>query len=189
MRLLAPAIQADSEAAIVDSLLASWKKPYSLAKFVSTSDGYRKRVGEAQRAAGVTFVSNFGWAPQRYQSRARPTATEARRWGPILESVATEAESARDPKRRELAVHFLTNLGGEFPSRLVLGGMLADLAAEHYEWVAGGDRRNPDASTTAARTGLFCDRLRVLFTEGCILGLQDTYTGAVIEFLGKNTYS
>ena len=36
VRLLAPAIQADPEAAIVDSLLVLGKKRYSLAKLVST---------------------------------------------------------------------------------------------------------------------------------------------------------
>ena len=37
---------------------------------------------------------------------------------------------------------YLTELGGEFSSRLLLAGLLADLSVEHYNWVAGGDEQS-----------------------------------------------
>ena len=73
-RLMASALKYGKEVIEVDRLLVTGKDPYSLAKFVSTSDVFRKKFGEAQVTEGVAFVRNFGWAPQRFQSRARPYA-------------------------------------------------------------------------------------------------------------------
>ena len=67
--------------------------------------------------------------------------------------------------------------------RLLLGGMLADLAAEHYTWVATGDEANPDASTVIDRMDSFYGRLDVLFLQGHVLKMPDTYTGATLEYL------
>ena len=47
----------------------------------------------------------------------------------------------------------MEGLGGENSSRLVLGGLLADFGAEHYTWVATGDKENPDTTTVQARAG------------------------------------
>ena len=57
----------------------------------------------------------------------------------------------------------MEGLGGENSSRLVLGGLLADLSAEHYTWVATDDKQNPDATTVQARADAFLDRLHQLF--------------------------
>ena len=101
-RLLLHALRHDAEIKLVDELLVTGKKPYSLAKFLSTSDVFRKKVGDAQAEQDVAFVRNFGWAPQRFQSRARPYARAARRWGAIWSAVAEEASST-NRKRRDLA--------------------------------------------------------------------------------------
>ena len=181
-RLLASALKHDKEVVEVDRLLVTGKQPYSLAKFVGTSDVFRKRFGDAQVAGSVAFVRNFGWAPQRFQSRARPYARESRRWHSIWTAVAAEADG-KDPKRRELAVHFLDSLGGQNSMRLLLGGMLADLSAEHYSWVATGDAANPDASTVMDRMDRFYNRLDVLFLQGQVLKMRDTYAGETLEYL------
>ena len=77
------------------------KKPYSLAKFLSTSMVFRKTVGDAQRVEDdIAFVQNFGWAPQRFNSRARPYARESRRWKVIFNAV--EKEAAGDNRERRL---------------------------------------------------------------------------------------
>ena len=107
-RLLASALKHDQEVLEVDRLLVTGKTPYSLAKFVSTSDVFRKKFTDAQVAASVAFVRNFGWAPQRFQSRARPYARETRRWHAIWSAVAAEADG-KDAKRRALALHLLSN--------------------------------------------------------------------------------
>ena len=171
-RLLASALKHDQEVLEVDRLLVTGKKPYSLAKFVSTSDVFRKKFTDAQVAASVAFVRNFGWAPQRFQSRARPYARETRRWHAIWSAVAAEADG-KDAKRRALALHLLSSLSGPNSMRLLLGGMLADLSAEHYSWVATGDKANPDAST-------------VMEPSGCLVparAMGDTYTGATLAYL------
>ena len=59
-RLAAHALRTDSEIQLTDELLVSGKKPYSLAKFLSTSMTFRKTVGDAQLADEVAFVKNFG---------------------------------------------------------------------------------------------------------------------------------
>ena len=128
-RLLQHALRHDAEIKLVDELLVTGKNPYSLAKFLSTSDVFRKRVGDAQAEHDVAFVRNFGWAPQRFQSRARPYGRAARRSGPIWSAVAEEASST-NRERRDLAQRYLVELGSANSPRLLLGGMLADLAAE-----------------------------------------------------------
>ena len=125
--------------------------------------------------------------PQRFNSRARPYAFESRRWKSIFDAVAAEAASA-DRERCVLAGRFLRELGGENSSRLVLGGLLADLSAEHYSWVASGDERYPDATTVHERADAFLERLRTLFDDAMILTLPDTYTGVALQFLKKSSY-
>jgi len=187
VRLLANAMKYDAEIVVVDCLLVSGKKPYALAKFVSTSDVFRKKVGDAQADAGVSFVRNFGWAPQRYQSKARPYKRQARRWDPIWAAVAAEA-AGKNRDRRQLAEYLLESLGGQNSYRLVIGGLLADLTAEHYTWVATGDESNPDTATVMDRKDCFAHRLDVLFIQGHIFKLPETYTGATLEYLKENHY-
>jgi hypothetical protein len=186
-RLCANAMKDDTEITITDQLLVTGKKPYSLAKFLSTSTVFRKIVGDAQLDDEVSFVKNFGWAPQRFNSRARPYARECRRWKVIFDAVATEA-CGPNPGRRILATMYLVELGGENSSRLVLGGLLADLSAEHYTWVAGADKRNPDATTAHSRADAFLARLDTLFNKGMILTLADSFTGVTLKFLAETSY-
>ena len=148
---------------------------------------FQKKVVDAQLADEVSFVKHFGWAPQRFTSRARPYARESRRWNSIFDAIAAEAASD-DPNRRILARMFLQELGGDNSSRLVLGGLLADLSAEHYSWVASGDESNPDATTVQERADAFLARLRTFFVDATILTLPDTYTGVTLEFLKKTSY-
>ena len=187
VKLLQKALQDDPEIKRVDELLVTGKKPASLAKFLSTSDVFRKKFGDAQAAVDAAWVKNFGWAPQRFQSRARPYARECRRWKAIWSAVASEAASA-SPDRRALATMYLMELGGEFSSRLLLAGLLADLSVEHYNWVAGGDKSNPDGSSVMIRFESFIHRLRVLFMEGMILKIPDSYTGVSLIFLKENSF-
>ena len=67
------------EITVTDKLLVTGKEPYSLAPDLSTSMVFRKQVGDAQLADEVSFVQNFGWGPQRFNSRARPYARDSRR--------------------------------------------------------------------------------------------------------------
>ena len=163
-RLMANAMKGDPEIVKTMQILVEGKQPYSLAKFLSTSLVFRKTVGNAQLESSVAFVKKIGWAPQRYTSRSRPLARESRRWEAIFNAVAEEAAGPSE-QRRVLARMFLVELGGENSSRLVLGGLLADLAAEHYTWIAAGDARNPDATTVTARAEQFLDRLDNLFDK------------------------
>ena len=74
----------DSEITTTDRLLVTGKDPPSLAKFLSTSLVFRNTVGVQQLDDEIAFVNNFGWDPQRFNSRARPLARESRRWNTIF---------------------------------------------------------------------------------------------------------
>ena len=63
--------------------------------------------------------------------------------------------------------------------------MLTDIAVEHYEWVAGGDKGHPDPTTAVDGEKLFLKRLTVLIDEGSVVTTAETYTGAVLEFLKR----
>ena len=152
--LLRNSMKEDAEITITDSLLVTRKKPPSLAKFLSTSTVFRNTVGLQQQEHGIAFVKNFGWAPQRYSSRARPLARESKRWDIIFKALGEESQGS-DRDRRILARGFLEDLGGENSSRLLLGGLLADLCAEHYSWLATGDKSTPDAAAAEARAAAF----------------------------------
>ena len=82
----------------------------------------------------------------------------------------------------------MLELGGENSSRLVVGGLLADLSAEHYSWVATGDASNPDAQRVRERAEAFLERLGTLYDDAMILTLPDTYTGVTLQFLKKTSY-
>ena len=65
--------------------------------------------------------------------------------------------------------------------------MLTDIAVEHYEWVAGGDKQHPDPTTATDRANYFLSRLHVLIEGGLVLTNENTYTGQVMQFLREGT--
>ena len=93
--LLNNSIKEDAEITETESLLVTRKKPPSLAKFLSTSTVFRKTVGLIQQESDIAFVKNFGWAPQRFNSRARPLARESRRWDIIFKALGEESRGGR----------------------------------------------------------------------------------------------
>ena len=187
--LLKNSLKDEPEITITDSVLVSRKKPPSLAKFLSTSTVFRHTVGLQQQAHDIAFVKNFGWAPQRFNSRARPLAREARRWDIISKALGEESKGSSQDRRIQ-ARAFFEELGGQNSSRLLLGGLVADLCAEHYSWTATGDESNPDAATVQDRATAFLSRLDTLFVEGSIIAMPDTFTGVTLKFLrGTSRYS
>ena len=69
----------DDEIRITEQLLVSSKSPPSVAKFLSTSLRFRQRFKEEQQAACLQVLEHFGWAPQRFTSKARPLGRAALR--------------------------------------------------------------------------------------------------------------
>ena len=181
-KLLANSMKEDSEITTTDQLLVTGKKPASLAKFLTNSTVFRTTMGEQQLDDEIAILKNFGWAPQRFNSRARPLARESRRWDAIFNALGVESQG-KDQDRRILARSLLEGLGGENSSRLLLGALLADLCAEHYSWVATGDKGNPDAASVQARAASFISRLEALFDDGTVVGMPDTFTGDTMKFL------
>lgn len=192
-KLMEHAVQHHEEAQKIDGLLVSGaagaprlahsSRNTSLTKFLSQSLVFQKRCTEAQRAAGMALCKSFGWAPQRYISRAHPMSLAQRRWDPIWDTLEEEALGKTD--RAAIARYFIAELGGENSRRLLFGGMLTDIAVEHYKWVAGGDKGQPDPSTVMAGLDVFLERLKILFDEGMVLTLRESYTGEVLQFLEK----
>eukprot|EP00959_Pyramimonas_sp_CCMP1952_P335010 7015315-Pyramimonas_sp.AAC.1 len=83
----------DSEITTTDELLVMGKKPPSLAKFLTISTVFRNTLGEQQLVEdGAAFVENFGWAPQRFNSGARPLARESRRWEVTFEALGAGSQ-------------------------------------------------------------------------------------------------
>ena len=62
-RMCSNAMVDDDEITTTDKLLVTGKKPYSLAKFLSTSMVFRKKMGDAQLADEVSFVKKKGGPP------------------------------------------------------------------------------------------------------------------------------
>ena len=62
------------------------------------------------------------------------------------------------PSAANYARYYLQELGGTNAPRLLLGGMLTDISVEHYHWVAGGDKNDPDPTTVTDRANLFLVR-------------------------------
>ena len=56
------AVEAVSEVKLIDELLVSGLEPPSLAKPISTSDVFRKRLGDAAQKSSVTTYKKFGRA-------------------------------------------------------------------------------------------------------------------------------
>ena len=132
-KLLANSMKEDSEITITDQLLVTGKKPASLAKFLTNSTVFRTAMGEQQLAdQTVAIVKNFGWAPQRFNSRARPLARESRRWNVIFNALGVESQG-KDADRRIPRPIFAGGARGREPfapgpggaaGRLVRGALL-----------------------------------------------------------------
>jgi hypothetical protein len=59
---------------------------------------------------------------------------------------------------------------------------------EHYAWTFTADKANPDTTTVDTREDSFIHRTHVLYEEGMIPTLPDTYTGLTLEFLGNTSH-
>ena len=179
-------IAGDAEVQLVDLLFVTRKKPPSLAKFVSTSLRFAARFKEAERDDAVQVLEHFGWAPQRFSSRAKPYGRLALRLKQIFTVLAEEAEG-EDSERRMWAMNLITELTGANSLRLVLAGLLADFSAEHLAWVRLLDTEELDPVQRSDACRAFRARLRVLFEDGLIYttALECTFTGQVLKFLAN----
>ena len=84
-RLCANALTDGDEISITDQLLVTGKKPYSLAKFLTTSMVFRKTVGDQQLADQIAFVKNrvgaaaFQQSGEAVRARKSPLGNHFRR--------------------------------------------------------------------------------------------------------------
>ena len=92
--LLKNPIKEDVEITTTDSLLVTRKKPPSLAKCLSTSIVFRNTVAQQQLEHDIAFVKNFGWAPQRFNSRARALARVSQHWDIIFKALGEESRGS-----------------------------------------------------------------------------------------------
>ena len=65
---------------------------------------------------------------------------------------------------------------------------MTNLNDQRYTWVATGDERHPDATTAQSRADAFFALALMLFIDGLILSLADSYTGVTLQFLKKPHY-
>ena len=142
--VLKTTLASDPEIELVEQLLVSRKSPPSLARLLTQSERFRAKFGERQQAAGVKALTHLGWRPARVDSKKKPLGRFAIRLQQCFEILAWEAEESKDVKRREGAANLLQELSGENTARLVLAGMIADLAHEHAIWTRAFDVQNPE---------------------------------------------
>ena len=186
MLVLKRAFEEDEEVAAVDALLVSGKQPPSSSKFLSTSPRFRARMQEEEMEECLQVLCHFGWAPQRFSSRARPLGRVAMRLRCMFTVLAEEAETS-DAKRKQWAQRLLQELGGENSPRILLGALLADLTHEHLRWVRTADLDSADPIPAQESQQAFLHRLDVLFTDGAIFlpEAKNTFTGQALAFLRK----
>ena len=80
IKVLQHALEAAEEARYTEELLVSRQKPYSLAKFMDTSDVMRQNFVHAQQFLGTCLVKDLGFAPRRFNRHCRPMGRTSRRW-------------------------------------------------------------------------------------------------------------
>ena len=133
------------------------------------------------------MLTHLGWRPARIDSKKKPLGRFCSRIAQCFEALALEADSTEDKKRRDNATVLLQAFSGSRTTRLVLAGMLADLAHEHAIWMRAFDMDSPEPTSVKMATQTFIQRIRLLFREGVILttAARDTFTGAVLDFLSK----
>lgn len=188
--VLKTTLASDPEIELVEQLLVSRKKPPSLARLLTQSERFRAEFGERQREAGVKALTHLGWRPARVDSKKKPLGRFALRLQQCFEILAWEAEDSKDVNRRDAASNLLQELSGENTARLVLAGMIADLAHEHAIWTRAFDVQNPEPLSVKMATQTFLQRLKLLFTDGLILtkAADETFTGEVLKFLAQASH-
>ena len=188
MVALKAALMADEECATVDRLLVSGKHPASLSKLLRTSPRLQSVMKESELEDCEQILSHFGFAPQRFDSRKVPLGRVATRLRQAFTVLAAEAESSGDKDRKAAAQLIIQEMTGESTWRLVLAGMMADLAHEHSKLVHTSDFAACDPIAIEKAEKVFQARLLVLFQEGLIVtkAATDTFTGQVLKFLSTS---
>ena len=127
-----------------------------------------------------TVLSHLGWAPQRMSSRARSMSRAVLKIDPLLTALAREAEGG---SKKEAALHNLRMIAPY--RRLVIAGLLADLTVEHHKCVRETDVEDPDPAEIAHQLARFESRVRVLFMQGHVWSMQNSYTMQILKFFEK----
>ena len=169
----------DPEVDLVQGICCTNKKPYpSIANMLRCSNRFRKRFIEKQRDSIMNVLSHLGWAPQRHSSRSRTYTRESLLIGQLLEALAHEAE---DGRYKEAAAYNITQIA-PYP-RMMIAGMMGDLTCEHHAALRPTDAKDPDPGDVDLTLLRLKQRLKLLFAEGEVMRLPNTYTGQILKFL------
>ena len=157
------------------------KKPHpSICNILKHSRRFRSAFSEEQQGDVFTVLSHLGWAPQRMSSRARSMSRAVLKIDPLLTALAREAEGG---SKKEAALHNLRMIAPY--RRLVIAGLLADLTVEHHKCVRETDVEDPDPAEIAHQLARFESRVRVLFMQGHVWSMQNSYTMQILKFFEK----
>ena len=171
----------DPEVDLVQGICCTNKKPYpSIANMLRNSKRFRKRFMETQRDSIMNVLSHLGWAPQRHSSRSRTYTRESLLMGQLLEALAREAE---DGRYKEAAAHNIRQIA-PYP-RMMIAGMMGDLTCEHHAALRPTDTKDPDPGDVDLILVRLKQRLKLLFVEGEVMRLPNTYTGQILKFLAN----
>lgn len=142
------------------------------------SSRFRATFTEEQRSGVYSTLSHLGWAPQRMSSRANVYRRIAGvHLTDMLSALARECEGGAMKKE---ALHNLRSMAPF--RRFMLAGLLADLTVEHQKAVRETDTADPDPCLVSQQLARFRLRCRVLFTEGQVYVIKETFTSNILRF-------
>ena len=171
----------DPEVDKVRQIMLTNKKPYpSISNLLRHSTRFRSVFKEEQQGSTLTVLSHLSWAPQRMSSQARSLSRASLKLSDVLSALAREADGQTSAKSVQAARYNIKEIASY--RRLMIAGLLADLCVEHHKAIRQADRETCDPAMVAAYLQDFEKVVRVLFLDGQIMTLRNSYTSQVMQF-------
>ncbi len=173
------AVAGDPEVDIVQKVLLTNKRPVpSVSNLLRHSPRFRSVFSKQQQEDSLAVLQHLGWAPQRMTSRSRPYARVCMRVKSLLAALAHEATHGPE---KDTAMAVLREIAPY--KRIMLAGLMADLTFEHHKAVRETDTSDPCPIQAVGVIQRFKSRCNVLFGEGLIMTMKESFTGQILQFL------
>ena len=113
-------------------------------------------------------------------SQARSLSRASLKLSDLLTALAREAEGSASSKSVQAARYNIREIASY--RRLMIAGLLADLCVEHHKAIRQAGTETCDPAMVASYLADFEKVVRLLFMEGQIMTLRNSYTSQVIRF-------
>ena len=172
-------VKGEPEVEKVQHILLTGKKPHkSLSSLLRHSPRFRKVFSDRQQEDALSILEHLGWAPQRLSSRSRPWGRISMRLKSLLAALSDEVDHGAESDTAAIILREISPY-----RRLLIAGLMADLTHEHYKAVRETDERSVCPTSVMTIVTNFKQRVKVLFLEGMIMTVDDSFTGQVLKFL------